>query len=81
MAIVLNYIFFIWLIYVLDMFSGLWRQQRWKWKRAFSSSHQEFSGLRTFYLNILGLRPWKGDRKVLKSQLLIQLLTKGWSPD
>lgn len=75
-AIVLNYIFFIWIIYVLDMFWVLWRQLRWKWKKSvflFSSSIQRSQN---FLFNVLGLWTWKGKRKVLKSQLLIELLTK-----
>lgn len=39
----------------------------------FSSSIQRSQN---FLFNVLGLWTWKGKRKVLKSQLLIELLTK-----
>lgn len=39
----------------------------------FSSSIQQSQN---FLFNVLGLWTWEGKRKVLKSQLLIELLTK-----
>lgn len=80
MAIVLNYIFLVWVIYVLHMFLVLWGQLMWKWgKSIFLYLLRIQWSLELFisYSSVYGgLWTWKGKRKVLKSQFLIELLMK-----
>lgn len=48
----------VWIIYVLNMFSVLWRQLRWKWKKSVFLFSSRIQCSQKF--DILGLRSWKG---------------------